>query len=62
MRRLREALDSAADVGFTDEERELIADSLAKLRAVLNLIDARVSGTSTVDWDAELAKLGGGDK
>lgn len=61
MRRLREALDEAQDVPFTDEERELIADSLAKLRAVLNLIDIRVTGTTTVDWDAELAKMGGGE-
>ena len=61
MRRLREALAEAQDVPFTDEERELIADSLAKLRAVLNLIDIRVTGTTTVDWDAELAKMGGGE-
>lgn len=58
MRRLREALDVAQDVPFEDEERELIADSLAKLRAVLNLIDVRVTGTTMVDWDSELAKLG----
>lgn len=58
MRRLRAALDMAADVPFTDEERELIADSIAQLRAVLNLIDSRVTGNVDVDWDTELRKLG----
>jgi len=59
MQRLRKALDTAEGVEFSDEERELIADSLGKLRAVLNLIDVRIVGETNINWDAELAKLGG---
>lgn len=58
MQRLRKILDTSQDVDFTDEERELIADSLAKLRALLGLIDLRITGETTdVDWDAELERL-----
>ena len=59
-RRLMNALTEAEGVGFDDEEMELIRDSIAKVRAVLNLIDLRMSGTPDVDWDAEAAKLTGG--
>jgi nucleotide-binding universal stress UspA family protein len=57
MQRLRKVLDSAQDVPFTDEERELITESLAKMRALLGLIDLRITGETRVDWDAELKKL-----
>jgi hypothetical protein len=57
MQRLRKVLDSAQDVPFTDEERELITESLAKMRALLGLIDLRITGETQVDWDAELKKL-----
>lgn len=56
-RRLTDALKVAQDVGFDDEEIELITDSLAQVRAVLNLIDMRIAGKTDVDWDVELAKL-----
>jgi len=57
-RRLVHALSVAQDVGFSDEEMELIRDSVAKIRAVLDLIDLRMAGDPDIDWDAELAKLG----
>lgn len=57
MQRLRKVLTSAELVDFTNEERELIADSLGKLRALLNLIDLRITGQTDVDWDSEFEKL-----
>jgi hypothetical protein len=57
MQRLRKILDSAEDVDFTDDERELIVESLGKLRALLNLIDLRIAGETNVDWDAEFESL-----
>jgi len=56
-RRLTQALSEAEGVGFDDDEMELIRDSLAKVRAILNLIDMRMAGTPDVDWDAEAARL-----
>jgi hypothetical protein len=61
LRRLKNALEKAAGVNFTTDERELIGDSIAKLRALLNLLDMRVTGASDVNWDAELAKLTAGE-
>lgn len=58
-RRLMNALREADGVEFTDEEMELLRASIANIRAVLNLIDARMAGTPDIDWDAELTKLGG---
>jgi hypothetical protein len=58
-RRLTHALSVGKDVGFDDEEMELIRDSIAKIRALLDLIDLRMAGSPGIDWDAELAKLGG---
>lgn len=57
MQRLRKILDEAEGVDFTGEEKELLVDSLAKLRALLNLIDMRIAGNTNVDWDSELQKL-----
>jgi hypothetical protein len=54
-----DALKEAEDVGFDDEERELLAETVGKLRALLNLIDMRFAGTVDVDWDGELAKIAG---
>lgn len=59
MRKLRTALDEAEGVEFSADERELLADSLGKLRALLNLIEIRVTDSAEIDWDTELAKLTG---
>jgi hypothetical protein len=58
-RRLTNALQVAQDVGFSDEEMELLRDSLGKIRALLTLLDLRMAGTLNVDWDAELEKITG---
>lgn len=57
MQKLRAILNESEGVEFTEEEKELLVDSLAKLRALLNLIDMRIAGNTNVDWDAELHKL-----
>lgn len=57
-RALREAMTAAEGVDFTAEERDLLADAIGKVRGLLSLLDMRVTGTSGVDWDAELTKLG----
>jgi hypothetical protein len=57
MQRLRKVLEAAEGVQFADEEKELVVESLAKLRALLNLIDMRIAGETSIDWDAELERL-----
>lgn len=44
---------------FTDEEKELIEDSISRVVTLAGLIQARFTGESGVDWDAELASLTG---
>lgn len=58
--RLTDALKCAQDVDFDREEADLIADSIRNISALLRLLDARFAGTSGTDWDAELARIGGG--
>lgn len=55
--RLRKVLVVAENVGPTDEERELLVDSVGRVRALLNLVGLRIAGETDVDWDAELDKL-----
>ena len=55
--RLMHALKTAQDVGWEQEEIELLTDSIGKIRAVLNLIDLRIAGETQVDWDSELTRL-----
>lgn len=56
-RRLTQALQEAEGVDFTTDELELLRHSIATVRALLNLIDARAAGTPDIDWDAELTRL-----
>ena len=57
-RKLLNALKDAEGVDFSEEELDLIRDSIAQVRAVLNLLDLRMSGDPNVDWDAEFEKIG----
>lgn len=57
--RLRSSLDELRDVQFTDEERAHIKAELDHLKTVTNLVEMAIVGTTDVDWDAELARLGG---
>jgi hypothetical protein len=54
---LTRVLNLAHDSDWDEEEVELLVESLAKVRAVLELIDRRLGGESEIDWDAELARL-----
>ena len=55
--KLGKVLNTADGVPFTDEEIELISASLGKVRALIGLIDLRISGETDIDWDAEFQKL-----
>lgn len=57
MTRLRKVLNTAEGVPFTDDEIELVTASLGKVRALIGLIDLRISGETDIDWDAEFQKL-----
>lgn len=59
VRRLREGLLLAKEIDFDDEQIEMIADTLAKLRAIVALIDLKITGESGVNWDDEFARVMG---
>jgi Family of unknown function (DUF6192) len=59
-RALQNALGWARDSNLDDAEVELIADSLASVRALLDFVNAAIVDEA-IDWDTELAKLDGGD-
>ena len=59
-RHLTDALREAEGVDFDAEEMDLMRSTIANVKALLNLIDARMAGQPDIDWDAEMAKLSGG--
>lgn len=58
MRALTAALNESHHVPWSDDEREMLTETIEKVRQLLALIDLSVVGTADVDWDAELARLG----
>lgn len=54
---LRDLLDESRGVDWTLEEHELLVETLDKVKGLLALLDMSISGTSGVDWNAELEKL-----
>jgi len=52
-----EILEATEGTLFDADERELLTESVGKLRALLNLLDLRIAGQVDVDWDAELTKI-----
>jgi len=56
-RELTQAVNEAAAVGWGSDEQELLAQTLAQVRALLELLDMAIGGTADIDWDAELAGL-----
>jgi hypothetical protein len=58
--RLARALDAAHDVDLDGEEVELIVDMLRQVNAALRLLDAKFTGDSGTDWEAEKDALLGG--
>ena len=57
LRTLRLAQVTITDVPFDAEERELLRSTVESVRQLIGLIDARLSGTEKIDWDAELNKI-----
>lgn len=57
IRRLRAAVDVARDIELDAPHVEVLTDSIKNLRSVTNLLDVAITGTTEVDWDAELAAL-----
>ena len=53
------AVDTAP---LPDEHRELLADTMKRLRDLLAVVDLKFLGAATADWDAELTKLMGPDE
>jgi hypothetical protein len=47
------------DADWKEDDREMISHSLEQLESLIKLIRAHVMGAENIDWDAELAKLGG---
>jgi hypothetical protein len=58
-RDLRDVLEFGRDLGLGDDEIEDIKEALAKIKSFADLIDMALTGSMDVDWDAELAKIGG---
>ena len=56
-RGLVEAVRLAQDIGWGDEEVELLQHDLANIKSLLHLIDMALVGSADVDWDKELSKL-----
>lgn len=56
---LRDVLEFGRDLGLSDDEIEDVKGALAKIKSFADLIDLALTGSMDVDWDAELAKIGG---
>lgn len=55
---LSNVLNEAHAVEWTEQEREILVDSVTKTKSLMDLIALAINGTVDVDWDAELIKLG----
>lgn len=60
----RRALEDAVrvDADFDEEHRDLIRHAIGLVRQALSLIEMKFVDAASVDWDAELAKLDGGQR
>ena len=56
-RDLVDAVRLAQEIGWGDEEVELLQHDLANIKSLLHLIDMALVGSADVDWDTELSKL-----
>jgi len=56
---LRDVLDYGKDLGLSADEVDDVKGALDKIKSFANLIDLALTGSMNVDWDAELAKIGG---
>ncbi len=56
-RELVDAVRLAQEIGWGDEEVDLLQHDLANIKSLLHLIDMALIGSADVDWDTELSKL-----
>ncbi len=56
---LQDVLHYGKDLGLSSDETEDVKGALDKIKSFANLIDLALTGSMDVDWDAELAKIGG---
>jgi hypothetical protein len=56
-RALRDAVLLARESDLSDDHCEFLTDTIAQVRAELDLLSLAATGATHVDWDAELAKL-----
>lgn len=56
---LQDVLNYGKDLGLSSDETEDVKGALDKIKSFANLIDLALTGSMDVDWDAELAKIGG---
>lgn len=60
-RKIRSAMNEIHEANLSTEDRELLHERVGELARMLDLLRAEIDGTASVDWDAELASLMGGE-
>lgn len=60
-RKIREAVNEIHEADVSDESRDLLRERSAELVKMLDLLRNEIDGTGSVDWDAEMATLMGGE-
>lgn len=60
-RKLREAINEIHEAKLSDEHRDLIRERAAEIAQLAQMLRAEADGNASVDWDAELASLMGGE-
>lgn len=59
-RPLLDALKLAREIEWSDEHGRLLEQTIANIRALLNLVDLAIVGEVEVDWDLALSKIAEG--
>jgi hypothetical protein len=57
LRSLRRAVIAANKYHYADEYQEMLKATVNDVREVLQLLDARITGITPIDWDAQLASI-----
>lgn len=55
---IHKALQEAKRSEWSDQERQILTEGITRLRGYLGLLEVALTGSTEVDWDAELAQLG----
>jgi hypothetical protein len=57
LRSLRRAVIAANKYHYADDYQEMLKATVNDVREVLQLLDARITGITPIDWDAQLASI-----